>query len=199
MPEQCLSRPWNLPTFFCDIYKATCRICGLFYVGLTQRKLHDRAREHVTAALERSRSSALGEHYRTQHPVPVDADDKDRQPSISRSRCCLNTAIYCTSISRKQWRFSRWDRLSIAQTNTWEQVFLLDLFAQEFFKKKKKNRSLYTIPFITHSFHQQTHARMYAPHSRTSHGKLPTKLGPVLSLFTVLCTRQTIFLFFSLI
>ena len=49
------------------IYKATWRICGLFYVGLTQRKLHDRAREHVTAARERSRSSALGEHYRTQH------------------------------------------------------------------------------------------------------------------------------------
>ena len=85
-PSRCQSRSCPAPGI-CQrssvIYKATCRICGLFYVGLTQRKLHDRAREHVTAARERSRSSALGEHYRTQHPVPEDADDKDRQPSIT--------------------------------------------------------------------------------------------------------------------
>ena len=85
----------------------------------------------------------------------------------SRSRCCLNTAIYCTSISRKQGRFSRWDRLSIAGTNTWEQVFLFDLFAHEFFKKKKID--LFTpSPFFflvfTHSFHQQTHARTSFTH-----------------------------------
>ena len=31
-------------------------------------------------------------------------------------------------------------------------------------KKKKKNRSLYTIPIFTHSFHQQTHARTSFTH-----------------------------------
>ena len=82
MPEQGLPDPWNLPTST-GVYKATCKFCGLFYVGLTQRKFQDRAREYVTAARERSRSSALGEHYRTHYPVPEDADDKDRQPSIA--------------------------------------------------------------------------------------------------------------------
>ena len=85
-PSRCQSKACPAPGI-CQrssvIYKATCRICGLFYVGQTQCKLHDHAREHVTAARERSRSSALGERCRTQHPVPEDADDEDRQPSIT--------------------------------------------------------------------------------------------------------------------
>ena len=78
----------------------------LFYVGLTQCKLHDRAREHVTAARERSRSSALVITTALIsiwcRRMPTTRTSNHRLPS----RCCLNTRIYCTSISRKQWRSS---------------------------------------------------------------------------------------------
>ena len=97
----------------------------------------------------------------------------------SRSRCCLNTAIYCTSISRKQRRSSRWNRLSIAGTNPWEPGFLVwSLCPRIFQEKKEKIRSLYTIPFL-HILFINNHMYTHAPHARTSHGKLPTKLGPV--------------------
>ena len=33
------------------VYEATCTICGKTYIGMTTRKLHERAREHTTAAL----------------------------------------------------------------------------------------------------------------------------------------------------
>ena len=67
----------------------------------------------------------------------------------SRSRCCLNTGVFCTSISRKQWRSNRWDRHSTAGTNTWERAFKFDLLVQEIFQKK--NRSL-TPSFFTRYF-----------------------------------------------
>ena len=50
------------------IYKATCTLCGLSYIGMTRRKLHERAREHVSAARDRSPTSAFGEHYDDDHP-----------------------------------------------------------------------------------------------------------------------------------
>ena len=66
------------------IFKTTCKICGQFYVCMQQRKLHDRAHEHVAVARERSRSSALGEHYQTQHPVPKDTDGARGPPTVHR-------------------------------------------------------------------------------------------------------------------
>ena len=39
---------------------------------MTTRKLHDRAREHVNAAKQRSQSSAFGDHYRENHPFVQD-------------------------------------------------------------------------------------------------------------------------------
>ena len=114
-----------------------------------------------------------------------------------------------------------------------EQVFLFDLFAQEFFKKKKKKklslslssislfillfkkkkkkkikkakkkkkkkklRSLYTMPLF-YTFFSSTNTRthlIHAPHM----ADCQQNLDQFLFLFTVLCTRQTVFLFFSLI
>ena len=68
----------------------------------------------------------LGEHYRTQHPVPEDADDKDRQPSItfevlSQHRDILH--LHIEEAREEQRRSSRWDRHSIAGMNTWEWAF----------------------------------------------------------------------------
>ena len=64
------------------VYKATCTICGDFYIGMTTRRLHNRAGEHLTAARERSKPSALGEHYRIQHPNPQNEDQPIR-PAIT--------------------------------------------------------------------------------------------------------------------
>ena len=64
------------------VYKATCTTCSDFYIGMTERRLHDRAREHLTAARERSKASALGEHYRIQHPNPQNKDQLIR-PAIT--------------------------------------------------------------------------------------------------------------------
>ena len=50
------------------VYEATCNICQQTYIGQTTRRLHERAREHMTAATNGQRSSALGEHYADTHP-----------------------------------------------------------------------------------------------------------------------------------
>ena len=57
------------------VYLATCTICGDEYIGMTQRRLHDRAREHVHSAKQKNNHTALGEHYRDHHP--------SESPSIS--------------------------------------------------------------------------------------------------------------------
>ena len=49
------------------VYEATCMLCEEFYVGMTTRKLHDRAREHVHSASQRNNNTALGDHYRERH------------------------------------------------------------------------------------------------------------------------------------
>ena len=51
------------------IYKATCLMCGDFYVGSTMRPLHIRAREHMYATRQHNSSSALGEHFGERHPT----------------------------------------------------------------------------------------------------------------------------------
>ena len=54
--------------------------------GLRQDKIHDdRAREHLimTAARERIKASALGEHCRTRHTKPKHEEDEPIQPSIA--------------------------------------------------------------------------------------------------------------------
>lgn len=50
------------------VYEATCLICKNSYIGLTTRKLHDRAREHSHAATNKLSTSAFGDHYREEHP-----------------------------------------------------------------------------------------------------------------------------------
>ena len=46
----------------CQQSNATCILCGEFCVGMTTRKLHDRAREHVLSASKRNNNTALGDH-----------------------------------------------------------------------------------------------------------------------------------------
>ena len=50
------------------VYSATCQLCDQSYIGMTTRKLHERAREHVTAARHHDRHSAFGQHYESHHP-----------------------------------------------------------------------------------------------------------------------------------
>ena len=50
------------------VYLATCSVCNESYVGMTIRKLHDRATEHLRSARQRSNKTALGDHYRNKHP-----------------------------------------------------------------------------------------------------------------------------------
>ena len=50
------------------VYETTCNLCQLTYIGQTKRHLHDRAREHLTAATHKQRTSALVEHYADSHP-----------------------------------------------------------------------------------------------------------------------------------
>ena len=49
------------------VYIATCSLCGKDYIGMTARKLHDRAREHMLSARKKNDKTALGEHYRDCH------------------------------------------------------------------------------------------------------------------------------------
>ena len=49
------------------VYIATCSLCGKDYIGMTARKLHDRAREHMLSARKKDDKTALGEHYRDCH------------------------------------------------------------------------------------------------------------------------------------
>ena len=51
------------------VYEAKCNLCGDKYIGQTARALHDRAREHITAAKNRTNNSALGRHYEERHPA----------------------------------------------------------------------------------------------------------------------------------
>ena len=81
---------------------------------MTTRKLHERAREHTTAAREHSASSALGDHYHDVHPdatpplhFTILAQDRDvlnlhireayaiqeRQPSLNRRDEHLGTGF----------------------------------------------------------------------------------------------------------
>ena len=49
------------------VYEPTCKLCKKTYIGSTTRALHDRAKEHITAAKTHNRSLAIGEHYFTFH------------------------------------------------------------------------------------------------------------------------------------
>ena len=50
------------------VYRASCQLCHQLYIGMTTRRLHDRAREHITAAKNGMKASAFGEHYKEEHP-----------------------------------------------------------------------------------------------------------------------------------
>ena len=50
------------------VYSATCLLCDKTYIGMTTRRLHDRAREHIYMIKNKDDGSALGEHYVTDHP-----------------------------------------------------------------------------------------------------------------------------------
>ena len=49
------------------VYMATCTLCKDRYIGMTARRLHDRALEHLRATKNGSSSSALGDHYAKKH------------------------------------------------------------------------------------------------------------------------------------
>ena len=53
------------------VYCATCLICKEFYIGMTIRRLHERAREHLNSARQRSGTSVFGDHYAQKHPGKV--------------------------------------------------------------------------------------------------------------------------------
>ena len=69
----CKLRNCPIPYLKCTacfvVYEVKCEICKAIYVGSTTRALHDRAKEHVTAATKHSRTSAIGEHYQLHHPT----------------------------------------------------------------------------------------------------------------------------------
>ena len=50
------------------VYSAMCDLCGHSYVGMTTRRLHNRAQEHVRSAKNHTTTSAFGEHYLSKHP-----------------------------------------------------------------------------------------------------------------------------------
>ena len=58
------------------VYIATRVLCGQDYIGMTARKLHDRAREHTFSARKKDDKTALGEHNR-------DCHTKVEKPSIA--------------------------------------------------------------------------------------------------------------------
>ena len=53
------------------VYKATCQLCHNAYIGMTTRRLHVRAREHMNSAKQHSPDSTFGEHYREKHPQEI--------------------------------------------------------------------------------------------------------------------------------
>ena len=53
------------------VYCATCTICEEFHIGMTTRRLHARAREHLAAAKQHLRASVCGDHYVKSHPKAV--------------------------------------------------------------------------------------------------------------------------------
>ena len=67
---QCKSKTSPAPGIYHKtnvVYRATCTLCNCSYIGMTTRRLHERAREHVAAAKQRSKASAIGEHYWREH------------------------------------------------------------------------------------------------------------------------------------
>ena len=67
------------------VYVATCILCGEFYIGMTTRKLHDRAREHVLSASKRN-NIAQGDHYRERHNEKEQPTKKSLKKSKKSSR-----------------------------------------------------------------------------------------------------------------
>ena len=169
MPEQGLSLPWNLPTFFCNIQSnlqdlwPVLRLPDATQITWPCPWTCDRRSGAFSflrpgRALSHSTSGAGGCRWQG-------------SPTINHVRGVVSTPRYIAP----PYRGSNGD--PVAETASQSQGRTLGngfscLISLPTNLKKKKNRSLYTIPFFTHSFHQQ-------PHARTSHGKLPTKLGPV--------------------
>ena len=73
-PERCNGKSCPAPGI-CHrssvVYCATCLICKEFYIGMTIRRLHERAREHLNSARQRSGTSVFGDHYAQKHPGKV--------------------------------------------------------------------------------------------------------------------------------
>ena len=70
-PYECKLRSCPIKHLRCTarfvVYELTCQLCKDTYIGSTTRALHDRAKEHITAAKTHNRSLAIGEHYFTFH------------------------------------------------------------------------------------------------------------------------------------
>ena len=67
------------------VYVATCILCGEFYVGMTTRKLHDPAREHVLSAGKRNNNTAMGDHCRERHNEKEQPTNKSSKKSKKSS------------------------------------------------------------------------------------------------------------------
>ena len=79
------------------VYKAMCQLCHNAYIGMTTRRLHVRAREHMNSAKQYYPDSAFGEHYREEHPQEA------QTLSLRFSSDVLTTSAFT---SKRQWQSS---------------------------------------------------------------------------------------------
>ena len=91
------------------VYMATCTLCKDRYIGMTARRLHDRALEHLRAIKNGSSSSALGDHYAKKHegkPASVTFSILKHVHNHDVLRLHIEEAIaikkYCPELNRSQ-------------------------------------------------------------------------------------------------
>ena len=102
------------------VYQETCMPCQQCYVGLTTRRLHDRAMEHLHAATHHSPSSAFGELYKEQH-------SDVGSPSLSFTILSASpTATSSDFKSRELWKFDRGNPRSTVAWSGFAPVSYLD-------------------------------------------------------------------------
>ena len=104
------------------VYMATCTLCKDRYIGMTARRLHDRALEHLRAIKNGSSSSALADHYATKHegkPANVTFSILKHVHNHDVLRLHIEEAIaikkYCPELNRS-CTGTNWHRLSSLTT-----------------------------------------------------------------------------------
>ena len=70
-PPKCKSKKCPIKYIDCMrtyvVYEITCELCKATYIGSTVRALHERAKEHLASAKNKTKASAMGVHYKTCH------------------------------------------------------------------------------------------------------------------------------------